>query len=89
LPALNGAERLPMEEYEIDKQRRLSQMRTIANYGMGTFFVIAGIFFLVYNKMGITVGRIRPSPTDILIGILFILYGSWRIYRGYKKNYFK
>jgi hypothetical protein len=63
-------------------------MRTITNYGMGVIFVCAGIFFFLYDKLGIDLGR-KPSGLDKIIGILFVVYGAWRIYRGYKKNYFK
>ena len=77
------------EGYENEKRKQVSQMRTIANYGMGTFFLVAGIFFLIYDALGINFMNMRPSPLDNLIGILFVLYGGWRIYRGYKKDYFR
>jgi hypothetical protein len=77
-----------IEEYENQRQKQVSQMRTITNYGMGVIFVCAGIFFFLYDRMGIDLGR-KPSGLDKIIGILFVIYGAWRIYRGYKKNYFK
>jgi hypothetical protein len=77
-----------IEEYENQRQRQVSQMRTITNYGMGVVFFCAGIFFLIYERLGIDLGQ-KPSGLDKLIGILFVAYGAWRIYRGYKKNYFK
>jgi threonine/homoserine/homoserine lactone efflux protein len=77
-----------IEEYENQRQKQVSQMRTITNYGMGVVFICAGIFFFVYEFLGIDLGR-EPSPVDKIIGALFVLYGIWRLYRGYKKNYFK
>jgi len=77
-----------IEEYEYQRQKQLSQMRTITNYGMGVVFVCVGIFFFVYDRLGINLGR-KAGSLDIIIGILFVAYGAWRIYRGYKKNYFK
>ena len=77
-----------IEEYENQRQKQLSQMRTITNYGMGVVFICAGIFFFVYDSLGIEIGR-KASGLDIIIGVLFVAYGAWRIYRGYKKNYFK
>ena len=77
-----------LEEYEIEKQRQLSQSRTIANYIRGGFFLCLGIFFLIYEQLGINLGK-KPSGLDKIMGIIFVLYGAWRIYRGYKKNYFK
>lgn len=77
-----------VEEYENQRRKQLSQMRTITNYGMGVVFLCAGIFFFVYEKLGIEIGR-KASGLDIIIGVLFVAYGAWRIYRGYKKNYFR
>jgi hypothetical protein len=84
-----------IEEYENQRQKQLSQMRTITNYGMGVVFLCVGIFFFIYKSLGINLssktddsGR-GPDTLDIIIGILFVTYGAWRIYRGYKKNYFK
>ncbi|HEX2535784.1 MAG TPA: hypothetical protein VHK69_18710 [Chitinophagaceae bacterium] len=71
------------------RRKQVSQQRTIANYGMGAFFLLTGIFFLVYDDLGINFLGIEPGPIDNLIGVLFVLYGAWRIYRGYKKNYFR
>jgi hypothetical protein len=31
----------------------------------------------------------QPSSLDVFIGIVFIIYGIWRIYRGYKKEYYQ
>ena len=77
-----------VEEYENQRRKQLSQMRTITNDGMGVVFLCAGIFFFVYEKLGIEIGR-KASGLDIIIGVLFVAYGAWRIYRGYKKNYFR
>jgi hypothetical protein len=55
---------------------------------MGTLIVLIGVYFLVYEKMEINVFRKEPSPVlDVVVGLVFILYGGWRIYRGYKKIY--
>jgi hypothetical protein len=77
-----------IEEYESQRQKQISQMRTITNYGMGIVFLCAGIFFLIYERLDIDFGR-TPSGVDKVIGIMFVAYGGWRIYRGYKKNYFR
>lgn len=77
-----------IEEYESQRQKQISQMRTITNYGMGIVFLCAGIFFLIYERLDIDFGR-EPSGIDKILGIMFLVYGAWRIYRGYKKNYFR
>ena len=53
------------------------------DFSMGGLFIAIGIVLLVY-QVG-TLGEINRKG----LGILFILYGIWRIYRGYKKNYFR
>jgi len=59
------------------------------DYVMGFLFFCIGVYFLTYQKLGINIFRRQPSPVDYLIGGLFVIYGAWRMYRGYKKNYFK
>ena len=77
------------EVFEEEKKRQVSRMRTITNYGMGVFFLLTGVFFLVYREIGINPFSRDPSSIDYLIGTMFVVYGIWRIYRGYKKNYFR
>ena len=60
------------------------------DYVMGTIFLLIGLYFILYQQLGIKMVLNRePSNMDYIIGGLFILYGSWRIYRGYKKNYYR
>jgi len=78
-----------IEDYEKQRRRQVSRMRSITDYVMGVLFLFFGIYFLIYERLGINIFRREPSPVDYLIGSLFVLYGGWRIYRGYKKNYFR
>lgn len=78
-----------IEEYENERKRQVSNMKSITNYGMGFLFFLFGLYFLLYRKLGINLLNRQPSSIDYLIGVMFVLYGGWRIYRGYKKNYFK
>ena len=78
-----------MKDYQEEHRKRLSRMRSIMDYGMGSILVLIGLWFLVYEKMDINFFRREPSSIDYFIGALFIVYGIWRIYRGYKKNYFR
>jgi hypothetical protein len=82
-------ENIMMEEYENEKRKQVSLMRSILDYGMGAVFFLIGLYFLLYEVLDISIFPRKPSVMDKLIGILFIAYGSWRIYRGYKKNYFR
>ncbi|MFN2457787.1 MAG: hypothetical protein ABR502_06280 [Chitinophagaceae bacterium] len=78
-----------LEEFEEQRKKPENYRRSITDYGMGVFFVLLGIFFLLYDAFNINLLDREPSSLDFLIGGLFIIYGGWRIYRGYKKNYFK
>ena len=58
------------------------------DYSMGTIFLLLGLFFLLHTYLGIEFGN-RSLAMDFIFGIMSVLYGGWRIYRGYKKDYFK
>jgi threonine/homoserine/homoserine lactone efflux protein len=78
-----------IEEYEQKRRKQVGRMRSVVDYTMGALFTLLGIYFLVYESMGWNVFDREPSSIDYFIGGLFIVYGAWRIYRGYKKNYFR
>ena len=78
-----------VEDYEKNTRRQITGMRSVADYGMGALFLIIGLYLLLYRQLGVNILNREPSSTDYLFGGLFTLYGAWRIYRGYKKNYFK
>ena len=78
-----------IEEFQNKQRKQRSQMQSIMSYVMGSVFILAGICFLVYDKMGWSLMDREPSSIDYFIGGLFVIYGSWRIYRGYKKNYYR
>lgn len=78
-----------MEDYESRKRKQISQMRSMLDYGMGILFLAIGLYFMLYEVLDINLFRTKPSGSDIFIGALFVLYGGWRIYRGYRKNYFR
>ena len=63
-------------------------MRSISDYGMGAFAILVGIGFLVHKRFGIDLKGMLPDWADSVFGGICILYGAWRVYRGYKKNYF-
>jgi threonine/homoserine/homoserine lactone efflux protein len=77
-----------LEEFEQKRRKQVSVVRSMMNYIMGIVFIFFGLYFLVYEQLDINIFNREPSSLDYLIGGLFIIYGLWRIYRGYKKNYF-
>lgn len=78
------------EEYEKKKRKQVSTMRALADYGVGSVIVLVGLFFFFRDKWNISFNDDFPPDTiDKIFGAICVMYGSWRIYRGYKKNYFK
>ncbi|RYF86916.1 MAG: hypothetical protein EON98_02180 [Chitinophagaceae bacterium] len=79
-----------IEDFQ-DKQRaQRTRARSVLDYIMGFVFSLIGLYFLFYRQLGLKMIMNRePSNMDYVLGGLFVLYGCWRIYRGYKKNYFQ
>lgn len=75
------------EEFEEQQQRRYIRMRSINDYSRGTIFILFGCFFIFFQKFNIK--GLVYQDWFAYIGSLFVVYGLWRIYRGYKKNYFR
>ena len=68
------------------RKQRYSLRRSILDYGMGLIIIGVGVYLLLGPYLGAKFavdGFIRFG-----FGSLCLLYGGWRAYRGYKKNYF-
>jgi uncharacterized membrane protein len=72
-----------LEDFEEQQRKRTARIRSFMDFTMGGLLLVAGILLLIYE-----VGNLDDINRKGL-GILFALYGGWRIYRGYKKNYFR
>lgn len=80
------------EEYEKRKRKQISGMRSLLDYGMGIIIMFMGFFFLFRGQLGnvsINERLGKPDTLEKIFGVFCVLYGIWRIYRGYKKNYFR
>lgn len=78
-----------IEEFQDKQRKQRTRMRSLVDYTMGTVFLLLGVYFLIYEKLGWKLLNREPSSIDYLIGLLFVVYGGWRIYRGYKKDYYR
>ena len=79
-----------LEEYEKRKRKQVALMRSLLDYGIGTLILAAGIFFLIRKNFNIPFNKnFPPNDIDIFFGAICIMYGAWRIWRGYQKKYFK
>ena len=75
------------EDYREQHRKSTNRVRSFMDYIMGTLLFFVGVWFMIYDRVGINVFNREPSQIDYFIGAMFMLYGIWRIYRGYKKNY--
>jgi len=78
-----------LKDFQEQQIKRTTRLRSLKDTAVGVLWILIGIFFLVYRYFNINLFRTKPSMLDYLIGGLFILYGAWRVYRGYKKDYFR
>jgi hypothetical protein len=79
-----------LEEYEKKKRKQVSLMRSMMDYGIGILITGAGLFFFFRRFFKIPFNEsFPPDDMDYIFGAICLLYGIWRIYRGYKKNYFR
>jgi len=78
------------EEYEQERNRQVSRVRSVLDYAMGTVILFIGLFLVFRYALDIQLNKIYPPDIyDKIYGAVAILYGLWRLYRAYKKNYFK
>lgn len=79
-----------LEDYEKRKRRQVAGMRSILDYGMGAIILFAGLFFFFRDRFKLSFNEsFPPNEIDKIFGVICVIYGSWRVYRGYKKNYFR
>lgn len=76
------------QRQEATKRKAIISRRRVADFGMGLIYSAMGIFFLFSDKMGVEL-EFPAKPFSYIFGGLCLLYGGFRIYRGYKKNYFR
>ena len=77
-----------MQNEEPDRRTKgYIMMRAILDYGMGLLILALGVFFIIAPRLGFNFG-VDDFYRYFFAG-LCVLYGGWRFYRGYKKNYFR
>ena len=77
------------EGWLTDREKALVRVRSISNYVMGILLIGAGCFFM----FPVTATKPYLENYDAMVIKIFAvicwIYGIFRIYRGYKKNYFR
>lgn len=77
-------------ENEIEDKRNKWYIlrRSILDYGMGLMYVGFAILLIFPHKLGFQNFDWDPL-FSYMFGSICFLYGAFRIYRGYKKEYYK
>lgn len=73
-------------DFEEKKRKAYTNRRAVMDFGMGIIIAGFGVFFAVADKLGINF-TIEPQFRYLFAGLCFV-YGGFRIYRGFKKNYY-
>jgi hypothetical protein len=70
--------------FEERQRNTSSKLRSIYDFTMGVLWIAVGGFFLFQKKLGYDLQL--DKTLTIIFGVSSLLYGSFRIYRGFKKN---
>jgi len=70
--------------FEERQRKRTALLRSIYDYTMGVLWMGIGTFFLWHHKLGYDLDLDKTLVT--IFGIASLLYGAFRIYRGYKSG---
>ncbi|MBS1512738.1 MAG: hypothetical protein JST86_17980 [Bacteroidetes bacterium] len=84
---------MALEEFEKEqlnnREKNALLMRRITNYTMGVFFIAMGFFFMFPTRLTARFVN-QYDPTIIKIfAVICWLYGVFRLYRGYSKNFYR
>jgi hypothetical protein len=77
---------MDFQDQQEKRRQSYSNVRALLDYSMGAIYVAAGLFLFFYRQLGMQVDLIS-RPIAIGLGVVLIVYGGWRIYRGVQKNY--
>ncbi|HEY4149331.1 MAG TPA: hypothetical protein VGM41_10395 [Chitinophagaceae bacterium] len=70
-----------------NQRRNYILRRSIMDYGMGGLIMCAGLF-LIFSHQLMNIDFDLDPLLKYGFASLCIVYGGFRMYRGYKKNYF-
>lgn len=68
------------------RSKGYSAVRSVKDYTMGVLILAAGLYFVLGDKAGFIMDN-YDRGFRYMFGSICIVYGGWRIYRGYKKVY--
>ena len=74
------------ESRESLQNQGYNRMRRIMDLGMGMLWMAMGVFFIAVRYISETLAARYDDPLMKVFGAVCILYGAFRIYRGWKKT---
>lgn len=84
---------MALEEFEKeelnDREKGYLRMRSIMDYGMGILWTAMGVFMIFIKKFNEDLAARYDDNVFKIFGAVCIIYGLFRIYRGYKKKYLR
>lgn len=69
------------------RTKSYSTMRSLLDYTMGVLYLAGATFLFFAERFGFEMENFDKT-FRFIFGGLCAVYGFWRIYRGYKKDYF-
>lgn len=84
---------MALEEFEkeqkSDREKGYIRMRSIMDFGMGLLWTAMGVFIIFIEKFSADLAERYNSGAFKAFGVVCVIYGLFRIYRGYKKKYLR
>lgn len=84
---------MALEEFEKEdmneRDKGYIRMRSIMDYGMGLLWTGMGVFIIFIEKFSPDLAIQYDSTLFKVFGVVCIVYGLFRIYRGFRKKYFR
>lgn len=74
------------EDYEAARIKKAKSLKGVLHIFIGAMIILLGLFLMVRSNFNLKMNLVyKPDVYDKIIGLLFMLYGVFRIYRGVKK----
>jgi hypothetical protein len=74
-----------IEQNRQQRQQQYNKMRSWMDYAMGVLILAGGAFIFFHKKLGVDFEFKEPLIANIFGGVCLV-YGLWRLYRGYNKR---
>jgi hypothetical protein len=84
---------MALEEFEkeqlTERDKSYIRMRSLMDFGMGVLWTGMGVFLFFARQLGSGLELRYDEKILKIFGAICAVYGLFRVYRGYKKNYLK